>query len=88
MRAHLNGGGRITTEPTVVEGGTIMVHVEGEATSISLAIPGVGRVDVQVQNGVAEYTLPASVPGGTRIIITDNDLPEPSTAGVTVVGNQ
>jgi hypothetical protein len=85
MRTH---GNEISTEPTVVEGGTIVIRVEGTASSVSLAIPGVGRVDVPVQNGVAEYTLPASVRGGTEILITDNALPTPSTAEVTVVGNQ
>jgi hypothetical protein len=82
----LSGG--ISTAPTVTEGGTITVEVEGDARSISIGVPGVGRVEVPVENGVAEYTLPASVPAGTKIIVSDNDLPDPSTATVTVVGTQ
>lgn len=72
----------------VQEGGDLRVDVSSGASQLTLVIPGVGRVKIPVQNGVAEYRLPPSVRGGTVIFISDMKLPSPSAAIVQVIGNQ
>jgi hypothetical protein len=41
-----------------------------------------------VIDGVAEWRLPLSIPGGATIFISDRKLPSPSAATVEVVSNQ
>lgn len=73
---------------TVAEGGTIAIDLRSGAGAVFVSVPGVGTVRVAVINGVAEYRLPPSVPGGTIIFISDCKLPNPAGATVHVVSNQ
>mgnify|MGYP003388985912 CR=1 FL=1 len=73
-------------EETVQEGGTVHIRVETDINQIQLIVPGVGPVLVRVVGGRAEYTLPPSVCGGSRIIVSDMQFPNPSSIGIDVVG--
>lgn len=77
---------RVRTDATVQEGGTIQVRVDGETAELLFVVPSVGAIRVPVVRGRAEYTLPPSVRGGTRVIISDLRVPDPSSVGVDVVG--
>lgn len=82
----MQSGTRIQAESTVQEGGTIHVRVNSDVTELLLVVPSVGAVRVPVVNRRAEYTLPPTVPGGSRVIISDVTVPHPSSVGVDVVG--
>lgn len=82
----MQSGSRIQTDSTVQEGGTIHVRVDSDVKELLLVVPSVGAVRVPVVNRRAEYTLPPTVPGGGRIIISDLKVPFPSSVGVDVVG--
>lgn len=79
---------RIRTEPTVIEGGTIVVHVAEGVHEVHFAIPGGGSQTIRVEGGRAEFRVPPTVSGGSTIIVTDGLIPNPSSTTVTVVGGQ
>lgn len=76
----------IRVDPTVPEGGVLVVQVRNQAREIRMVVPGVGVVRLPVHNGRAEYRLPPQVRGGARITISDMLLPRPSSATVDVIG--
>jgi hypothetical protein len=78
--------GGIQVDPTVPEGGTIVVRVRHQATEVRFVVPGVGVVRVTPVGGRAEYTLPPEVRGGARITVSDMRLPRPASATVDVTG--
>ncbi|MGE0145316.1 MAG: hypothetical protein AB7I19_18965 [Planctomycetota bacterium] len=80
--------GGVRAPETVVEGGVLEIDVSSGVKSVSLVIPGHGRFTVPVVDGVAEWRLPPSIPGGATIFISDRKLPSPSAATVEVVSNQ
>lgn len=80
--------GGIKAPETVVEGGVLEIDVSSGVKSVSLIVPGHGRFTVPVIDGVAEWRLPPSIPGGATIFISDRKLPSPSAATVEVVSNQ
>lgn len=80
--------GGVRAPETVVEGGVLEIDVSSGVKTVSLVIPGHGRFTVPVVDGVAEWRLPPSIPGGTTIFISDRKLPSPSAATVEVVSSQ
>ncbi len=84
----MQGPARIHAEPTVREGGTIQLRVDGDVSQLTLVVPGVGVVKLGVVQGRAEYTLPPQVHGGGRIIVSDMQVPDPSSIGIDVIGAQ
>lgn len=78
----------LRTDPTVPEGGTIVVTVGSGTEFVYFLAPGHRRVAVPVVNGRAEYRLPPSVQGGTTVYVSDLRLPQPASANVLVVGGQ
>ena len=62
------------------------ITVTGDVDVVSVGIAGQGSREVQVTDGEAQFTLPASADPGTVVLISDNKVPTPSSASVTVVG--
>lgn len=79
-------GRRFEVDPTVAEGGTIQFRCRGTLNELRVVVPGRGTIRVRVHNGRAEYQVPPDVPGGTRILVTDGVLPNPSGTSILVVG--
>jgi hypothetical protein len=77
---------RIQTDPTVSEGGTIHMRVDGGPEYLTLIVPGLAPVRVRVVRGRAEYQVPPHVRGGSHIFITDDLFPNPTGTSVLVVG--
>lgn len=80
--------GRLRTDPTVMEGGTIVVDVPDGVNEVHFVIPGRGSTSVAVVEGRAEFPLPPSVAGGTTVLVTDGLYPNPNSTRVQVVGGQ
>lgn len=76
----------ITAAPTVMEGGNLLIRASSDVRQIQLLVPSVGRVVLPVVGGRAEYQLPPSVRGGTRIVVSDMKHPNASSIGIDVVG--
>ncbi len=77
---------RIWAEPTVLEGGTLVVRARSEVKEISVFIPGHGSFLIGVRHGRAELTLPPNVRGGAQLIVSDLLVPTPCSLTVDVVG--
>lgn len=86
MTVRMQDPGRIRTDPTVAEGGTIEVFVKEGVAEVHFVIPGQGVRSVRVSDGRAEFRLPPNVRGGSTILVTDGLIPNPSQATVTVTG--
>ena len=78
----------LRTDPTVNEGGVIVVTVTAKVSHLYVKLPGRPAARVPVVNGRVEYGLPPQVRGGSVIHISDLRLPNPSSAEVLVVGAQ
>lgn len=79
---------KIRTDPTVPEGGVIVVDVAEGVGEVHIVVPGEGSVVVPVVQGRAEYQLPPSVRGGSSVLVTDGLVPNPTVTRVRVVGGQ
>ncbi|MBK8974575.1 MAG: hypothetical protein IPM29_01480 [Planctomycetes bacterium] len=78
----------IEAPDAVAEGGHLVVQVNSGVKEIGLCVPGVGQWTVPVpKDGRVEWRLPPNVRGGHRIIVTDLDIPHPSSKTVDVVGS-
>lgn len=84
----MQGSRRIHTEPTVLEGGTVILHVNESVQEVHVLIPGKQSYTVPVVNGRAEFHVPPEVRGGTPLLITDGIIPHPAQVTVTVTGGQ
>jgi hypothetical protein len=78
----------IRTDPTVAEGGVLVVTAAAATRSVSFLVPGQRRVTLPVVNGRVEFRVPPQVRGGTRILVSDMNLPKPCELSVEVVGGQ
>lgn len=77
---------RFTVNPTVDEGGTIVIRATTRLSEVSVFIPGHGTRRVPLVNGRGETQIPPDVRGGTQILITDGLVPTPCSTTVDVVG--
>jgi hypothetical protein len=84
----MQGTNRLRTDPTVAEGGVIVVHVAEGVRQVHFTIPGHSTETVTVRGGRAEFRVPAEVRGGATVLVTDGLVPRPSSTTVTVVGGQ
>ena len=75
-------------DPTVEEGGTIVVQAPKYLEFVYVFVPGRGSLAIPVVAGRAEYTLPPEVLGGTLIVVSDGQIPNPKSVTVTVVGGE
>ncbi|MGE3966431.1 MAG: hypothetical protein AB7I09_20210 [Planctomycetota bacterium] len=76
----------ITGPATVPEGGDVRIDVHNGAKKVNVYIAGHGRRVLLVQDGIAEFRLPPGVAGGTRILVSDHRVPNPSTIEIVVTG--
>jgi hypothetical protein len=79
---------RLRADPTVVEGGVIVVEVAADVTQVTFRPDGHPATRVPVVGGRAEYRLPTTVLGGTTVAVSDMNFPKPTTIGVRVMGGQ
>lgn len=77
---------RIQTDPTVSEGGTIHMRVDGSPEYLTRIVPGRAPVRVRVIRGRAEYRVPPHVRGGSHVFITDDHFPNQGGTFVLGVG--
>jgi hypothetical protein len=80
-------GPRLHTDPTVQEGGVIVVHAGAGVDEVTFKPAGEAATRVRVVNGRAEYRLPPNVRGGATVLISDMQFPNPTSTEVLVVGN-
>ncbi|MGE0144231.1 MAG: hypothetical protein AB7I19_19490 [Planctomycetota bacterium] len=78
----------IRVPPQVQEGGVLEIEVGSGVREVWVGIPGRKTYRVPVIGGRAEFRLPPSAPGGTRLLVSDMKVPNPSNATVDVVGNR
>lgn len=79
---------RLRADPTVPEGGVIVVDTASDVDEVVFKPDGHPATRVRVVNGRAEYRVPPGVRGGTEITVSDMRIPNPSSIGVQVLGGQ
>ena len=79
---------RLRADPTVIEGGVIVVETASDVDELVFRPDGHPATRVPVIDGRAEYQVPPGVRGGTEITVSDMRIPNPTSIGVEVLGGQ
>lgn len=78
----------IRVPPRVVEGGVLEIEVGSRVGEVVISTGRHGKFRVPVRSGRAEFRVPPHIPGGTILVVSDLEFPEPSIKAVEVVSNQ